>query len=357
MAPGTTTLHEVALLRLVAQRLAGPGFAGAADAVRWLTAVQAQDFPGALTSVALRTSDRSRRGVQATLDAGEVVRSWPMRGTLHFVAAEDLSWMLELLTPRVVAAAAARRAGLGLDAAGLERARHVAREALSGGRPLSRAELYSEWDAAGLATAGQRGYHMLWHLAQTGLVCFGPLGDGEQLVVLVEEWITHPRRPRRDEALGELAWRYFASHGPATLKDFMRWANVVAADARTGLALAKARLARVDVDGVEHLMDPRTPELLDACRASAEGVLLLPGFDELILGYRDRAAVVATEFASRLVPGANGMFRPTVVVAGRVVATWKQVGTGARRRLEVAPFVPLADEVTDTIAEVYAALP
>lgn len=351
------TLHDVALLRLVAQRLAGPGFATAADAVRWLGGVQAQDYQGALTSVALRTKERSRDGVQAALDAGHVVRSWPMRGTLHFVAAEDLRWMLELMTPRVLAAAASRRAHLGLDAAALERASQVAGEALSGGRPCSRAELLSAWESAGLSTAGQRGYHMLWHLAQTGLVCFGPVGHGEQLLVLVEEWILHRRALERDEALGELVRRYFTGHGPATLKDFMRWTNLVAADARAGLALAKPALARVEVEGVEHFMDPRTPELLDACHVAALGVFLLPGFDELILGYRDRSAVVAPELASRLVPGGNGMFRPTVVSGGRVVATWKRVGSGARQKLDVVPFAPLTSEVTDAITDAYAILP
>lgn len=351
------TLHEVALLRLVAQRLASPGFDSPADAVRWLTAVQAQDYHGALTSIALRYTDRSRAGVEAALDAGEVVRSWPMRGTLHFVAAEDLPWMLELLTPRVLSAAASRRAQLGLDATALDRARRMAAEALAGGGRLSRAELFAVWDASGLSTTAQRGYHMLWHLAQSGLLCFGPVREREQLVVLVEEWINDPRRPGRDQALCELAWRYFSSHGPATLNDFMRWTKLVAADARAGLSLAKPRLARIEVEGVEHFMHPQAPELLDACRAAAEGIFLLPGFDEFILGYENRVAVVPPEFASRLVPGANGMFRPTVVIEGRVVATWNHVGSGARRRLEVVPFAPLAEEMTVAVAEVYATLP
>ncbi len=150
--------------------------------------------------------------------------------------------MLDLMTPRVLAGAASRRARLGLDAVALERARQAAVDALAGGRRRSRAELFSVWEGVGLSTAGQRGYHMLWHLAQTGLVCFGPVGDGEQLLVLLDEWILHPRRPERDEALGELARRYFASHGPATLKDFMRWTNLVAADARVGLALSHVRV-------------------------------------------------------------------------------------------------------------------
>ena len=189
-----TTPHDIALLRLVAQRIAGPGLSTAADAVRWLTAVQAQDFSGVLTSVALRTSAGTRRAVEAAFNAGEIVKSWPMRGTLHLVAAEDLPWILPLTARRAVAGAAARRAQLDLDTPILERARELAVNALTGGNQLRRDDLLAAWKRAGLITAGQRGYHMLGYLAQTGTLCFGPMRDAEQLVVLLDEWITHPRR-------------------------------------------------------------------------------------------------------------------------------------------------------------------
>jgi hypothetical protein len=356
-SPAVTSLHEVALLRLAAQRIAGPGFATAAEAVRWMTAVQAQDHPGALVSVALRSSSRSRRDVEAALDAGEVVRSWPMRGTLHLVAAEDLRWMLALMAPRVVAGAATRRAQLDIDTTVIERARELAVGALAGGRRLSRDELLAVWDEAGVITAGQRGYHLLRHLAQEATLCLGPVHAGQQQVVLVDEWIPHPRRLEREEALGEVAWRYFASHGPATVKDLRRWGHLLAADARAGLELARPRLASLEVDGVEHHMDPRTPEVLDACRRQARGVFLLPGFDELILGYEDRRCVLATEHADRIVPGANGMFRPTVVSDGQVVGTWKHAGHGSRRRVEATPFTTFPAGVADAIPRVYAELP
>ncbi len=352
-----TTLDEIALLRLVAQRIAGAGLASATEVVRWLTALQAQDHSGVLTSVALRTASGTRQGVEAALNAGEVVKSWPMRGTLHLVVAQDLPWMLDLTAPRVVAGAAARRAQLGLDTPLLEHARQLAVDALAGGHQLRRADLLAGWDGGGLVTAGQRGYHMLWHLAQTGTLCFGPVRDGEQLLVLIDEWIPRPRRPERKEALGELALRYFRSHGPATVKDFTRWTNLVAADVRAGLALARPRLARVEVDGVEYFMDPQTPDLLDACRRRARGVFLLPGFDEFILGYQDRRAVLAAEFADRIVPGANGVFRPTVVSDGHVVGTWKHTGRGAKRTVAATPFRSFPDEVTEAIPQVYAALP
>ena len=136
-----TTLHDVALMRLVAQRLAGPAADDVPAAARWMTAVQGQDLPGAVTSVALRTAGRRRGDVLAALDAGTVVRSWPMRGTLHLVAAEDLPWMLELLGPRGLAGLAGRRANLGLTDADAERARELAVAALSGGQRLTRAAL------------------------------------------------------------------------------------------------------------------------------------------------------------------------------------------------------------------------
>ncbi len=352
-----TTPHEVALLRLASQHLAGTGLATPTEVVRWLTALQAQDRHGVVTSVALRTSSGTLAAVEAAFDAGEIVKSWPMRGTLHLVAAEDLPWMLDLSTPRMVAGAARRRAQLDLDLPTLERAGERAAEALAGGRALRRDELLAGWDEAGVATAGQRGYHMLWHLAQTGLVCFGPVRDGEQRIVLVDEWIPHPRRPERDEALGELAARYFRSHGPATSQDFARWTKLVAADVRAGVALARPALAPLELDGVEYLMDPRTPERLETCRDEARGVFLLSGFDEFILGYGDRRAVVPAEFAARVVPGGNGVFRPTVIADGRVVGTWNHTGRGAKRTVGATPFDAFDADVAAAIPGVYAALP
>lgn len=351
------TPHEVARLRLAAQHIAGSGAATATETVRRLTAMQAQDPAGVLTSVALRTRAGTRQGVEAAMDAGEVVKSWPMRGTLHLVAAEDLPWLLELTAPRVVAGAARRRAALDLDPSTLERAREVALRTLAGGRRLRRAELLGRWDEAGLTTSGQRGYHMLWHIAQTGTLCFGPVRDGEQLVVLVAEWIPQPRRLDREEALGELALRYFRSHGPATVKDFTRWTNLVAADVRTGLALARPRLAGIEVDGVEHLLDPDVPGLLAACREHARGVFLLPGFDEYVLGYGDRRAALPVEHAERIVPGSNGVFRPTVIADGQVVGTWQRAGRGAQRGPVATPFTSFTDGVRAGIERAYAALP
>ena len=351
------TPADVGLLRLVAQRLAGPPEATPADAVRRLTAVQAQDLPGALLSVALRTASRSRAEVTAALDGGAVVRSWPMRGTLHLVAADDLPWLLELLAPRMVAGAARRRAQLGLTDGDVDRAREAATGALCGGRRLRRTDLLAELADAGVDVSGQRGYHLLGLLCQTGTLCLGPLEGRQQLVVLLDEWVGPVRRLPREAALGELALRFFRGHGPATVEDLARWAGLTRGDARAGLAGVRAQLASLDVDGREHLVDPATVDRLGACRDPAAGPHLLPGFDEFVLGYADRSAVLDPRFAGRIVPGGNGMFRATVVLGGRVVGTWARGGQRRDGSVTVEPFTPLPAGVDDAVRKVAGALP
>ncbi|MCA0144230.1 winged helix DNA-binding domain-containing protein [Blastococcus sp. LR1] len=333
-----TTLQDVALMRLVAQGLAGPPSPDAAGAVRALAAVQGQDLPGAITSVALRTAGRRRDDVLAAMDAGTVVRSWPMRGTLHLLAAEDLPWMLELLGPRALAGLAKRRAALELTEAEAERARGTVVGALSGGRRLFRAALLAAIGDGGVATTGQRGYHLLWFLAQTGTLCLGPTDGGDQQFVLLDEWVREPRRLAREEALGELALRYFRGHGPATVADLVRWAGSTVRDVRAGIAVAGDGLIRLDVEGTEYLLDPATPDLLAAHREDARAVRLLPGFDEFLLGYADRSAALDPAFAERICPGRNGVFAPTVVVDGRVAGTWRWSGSGRRRAATAALF-------------------
>jgi hypothetical protein len=370
MATGVLTRHEVALLRLVALGLVGGHGAagddaagGAADVVRRLLAVQAQDLPGALTSVALRTADRSRARVAAALDSGDVVRTWPMRGTLHLVAAEDVTWFLATTAARPIAASVGRRTGLGLTEAIVGHARDVAGRVLADGG-LRRADLLRCWQDAGIDTDGQRGYHLIAHLAMTGTLVLGPVHPGasggpEQLVVLSSTWLPEQRVLDGDEALGELALRFLLAHGPATVADLVRWAGITVGAARQGIAVARPRLASVEVDGVEHLLDPEVPDALARCRDEASALLLLPGFDEYVLGYADRSAVLAPEHRDRIVPGGNGVFRPTVVLDGQVVGTWRSVPgrRGAPSTLRLEPFAPLPADVVGAAEEAYSRLP
>jgi hypothetical protein len=244
------------------------------------------------------------------MNTGQIVRSWPMRGTLHLVAAEDLEWMLTLLTPRVVTGSVGRRTGLGLSQAQLERARETAVSALSGGEQLSRSELFHVWDEAGLSTQGQRGAHMLSFLAMTGTLVFGPMRSESSCS-------SSPRNGYRvragwNETRHWVSWRFgtFAATAQQLWPISSGGAQLLVTDARTGVAVAGDDLVTMEVDGIDYLLDPRLPDRLAKVRADAERVLLLPGFDEFVLGYKDRSAQLdlPSPTASCLV--ATGCFGP-----------------------------------------------
>ena len=246
-----------------------------AEAVRHLAAIQAQDLPGrADLAGALRTAGRSREAVLAACDAGrDRPVSWPMRGTLHVLPAEDLGWMLPARhAPPARAGRPAPRPARAPPTPTSTGPSELARRAV----PATRAGLFAVWEEAGLAPARGAATTCSPSWPRPGVLCFGPIDDGEPAIVAVDDWIPRPGRLERDEALGEWARRYFRSHGPASVTDFARWTGVPAADVRTAVALARPDLTTMDVDGTEHLLDPAVPDLLAAHRRAARGVHLLP---------------------------------------------------------------------------------
>ncbi|OYN95057.1 winged helix DNA-binding protein [Propionibacteriaceae bacterium ES.041] len=332
---------DLSLARILAQRLAGPPLTDATAAVTHLGCVQAQDLPGALTSVALRTADRDRAGVRAALDAGELVRSWPMRGTLHLIAARDAGWMCELTSPRMYAQAAKRRAELGVTDAMLAHAGELAVAAITAEGPRTRAELIEMWQPHGYAEPSGRAYHLLMTLCHTGLLAQGPLRAGgklEQCFVVLDDWVPEPVTPAdREAALARWAERCFVSHGPATAADLARWTGLTMGDVRRGIAGASG-LVTQEIDGVPHWYAAQLPDLLAEHRRAARGLLLLPGFDELILGYADRTPTLDRDHETLVVPGRNGVFKPTVITGGRAVGTWRRVKLKGVERIEATPF-------------------
>ncbi|HTS15074.1 MAG TPA: winged helix DNA-binding domain-containing protein [Candidatus Sulfotelmatobacter sp.] len=341
MTAPTPSERRLTALRLTAQRIGSAQLATPAAVVRWMLALQAQDFPGVRWSVGLRQADGREAAVEQACDDGSIVRSWPMRGTLHLVAGEDLGWMLALTTPKAIASLAARRAYLGIADLDAERAREIAVASLTGGRVLARDRLLAAIEAGGVPTTGQRGYHLLWFLAQTGTLVLGPTRARQQTFALLDEWVRAPRRLDRDEALGELASRYFRSHGPATERDLARWSGLTLGDVRRGLAVAGAALTRLELDDQVYHLAPETLTA-DGPEVTPPRVHLLPGFDEFLLGYADRTAALPRQWSRAVVPGGNGMFKPTIVADGRVVGTWRRTVGAAAVVVEATPFEPVA---------------
>ncbi|XVV09385.1 winged helix DNA-binding domain-containing protein [Actinoplanes sp. CA-131856] len=302
-----------------------------AEVVEWFGAMQAQDVNSGLWSFGARLPGFTLADVEAAVERREAVRTWPMRGTVHFVPPQDVHWMLELMGVRALAGAAKRRETLGLSEADVDRAADILGTALAGGGRLTRAQCLSVLSEKGVDSSGQRGYHLLWYVAQRGVTVIGPHIGKEQSFVLLDEWVPSPRRPSREEALALIALRYFRSHGPATRKDFAGWTGLTMADCKTGIA--EAGLETVDVDGVEMLVAPGFSDgALPEWRA-------LPGFDEYMLGYKDRSLMATPEQLAAIIPGGNGIFQSTLVKQGRVMATWKRAITTKGVTVTVTPLV------------------
>ena len=335
------TAADALALRMRSLLLSDPGAAAAdvAGVVTWFGAMQAQDLASAMWSLGARLPGTTVRDVQDALERREALRTWPMRGTVHLVPPRDARWMLDVMGVRALAGARARRDVVGLDEETADRAVDVLGAALAGGGRLTRAQCLEALADAGITGAGQFGYHLLWYASQRGVTCIAPNIGTEQTFVLLDEWAPDQHRPGREEALATIAQRYFRSHGPTTRQDFAGWTGLTAADAKLGIAAAGDALATVRVDGRDMHLDPA---LLDAPIAPApDDLLALPGFDEYLLGFKDRSLMLADEHKQAIIPGSNGVFQPTIVRGGRVVGTWKRSVARGHTVVDVRPLVTL----------------
>jgi hypothetical protein len=315
----TIELDREALLRarmtslLLAQE---PGRDTPAQVVRWFGAMQGQDMGSLVWSLGLRTG-RTRDGVAEDFESGAIVRTWPMRGTLHAVPSEDAAWMVRHLGARALDGAAKRRTALGFDEGDADHAVEVLAGALAGQRLMTRSAAVGALTEAGIDTSGQRAYHLLWYVAATGLTCVGPQRGADQTFALLADWAPPGRDLGREEALSTIARRFVRSHGPVSAHDLARWADLTVTSARAALQ-SVAELVEVGHDGRQLWT---TRESLDGGSLPARA---LPGFDEFVLGYRDRTAQLDAGHERIVVPGGNGVFGNTLVAGGRVVGTWRR---------------------------------
>ncbi len=326
--------------RLLNQRIDGEKCTRPEDVVKWMGAMQAQDYQQAVWAIGLRTQSATMADIEHAIADRKILRTWPMRGTLHFVPSEDAKWMLKLLAGRVLARDRRRQEQLEIHPPIIERAARLFYDSLEGGKCISRPGMMELLDDAGIHSQGQRGYHLLWYLAQIGLICLGPIEDKQQTFVLLDEWVPQSRALSHEEALAELAWRYFTSHGPATIHDFARWAGLTITDAKAGLEDAKAGLLSEKREGQIYWLASYAPGYQ---AQTPSKIHLLPGFDEYVIGYKDRSAVLSTEHAPKIVPGNNGVFLPTLVVAGLVLGTWKRTQRKNSLAILLTPFTAIDD--------------
>ena len=306
--------HRFANQQLTQATLEEPG-----EVVAWLGAVQAQDYAGAKWALGQRPRGATDEAIETAFSQGAILRTHMMRPTWHFVAPADIRWLLALTAPRIRAALAYNDRALGLDAAVFARSLDAIARALEGGRQLTRPELERALGRAGIATNGQALAHLVMHAELDGVVCSGPRRGKQHTYVLFEERVPPAQILAGDEALAELAGRYFTSHGPATIPDFVWWSGLTVADARRGLAANGSRLVAASVDGTTHWYAPSA-----APPIPPDTVYLLPNYDEYTVAYKERAAFFDAAQAGApttrdLVPFGN-----VVVLDGRVAGWWKR---------------------------------
>jgi DNA glycosylase AlkZ-like len=340
--------------RLLNQQISSSVPSSPETVLRNLGAVQAQDYPAALWAIGLRSKSCTKSDVEAAVVERKITRTWLMRGTLHFAASSDIRWMLKLFSPRLVNTATTRDRHLGLSDGVVRKVKSLFRSALRGGRRLSRSEMYRVMERGGVPASNNLGYHMLYRAAWDGLICFGPHAGKEPTFVLAEEWLPKSVPIYHDEAVIEIVDRYFSSHGPATIKDFAWWSGLRVSDAWFGIERASPRLREEVVDGTSYYM-PRNPARPAATQRSA---YLLPAFDEYLVGYSDRSAILGSKETQKWIREAkvavvhsNGIFLPTLVVDGEVAGTWKRTNAKAGLVITLLPFRKLSGKEMAEVGE------
>lgn len=336
--------HNILAYRLLHQHIRVPRFYTPAEVVDWMGALQAQDFTAARLAIGLRTWQGTCQQVDQAIHQGTIIRTWLMRGTLHFVAAKELRGTLALLAPRLAAASAFRDRQLELNDKVLNQSRKAILQALDRQPEMTRPELYTTLERSGIPADGQRGIHILRHLAIEGRICLTSPRSKQPCFTLLERRIPSGPLPDRETSLARLTQRYFQSHGPATEQDFAWWTGLPLKDVRQGIALVASQLEKVHVAGTWYWYIHK-----GSAASKPTGSFLLPGFDEFLLGYRNRNLTLAPQYASRIVPGNNGIFLPIVVVGGQIVGSWKRKEVKKQTQWEFAPFTPWSSATTRSL--------
>jgi hypothetical protein len=308
--------------------------------------LQAQLLSAAALGMRARSAGLQASDVNPALhDERSIVRTWLMRGTLHVVAADDLRWLVDLLGPIFARAGAARHAQLGLDDDLKARGIAAIRRILIDAGPLTRYELVDRMRRLDVVVdpKTQAPIHLIRLAALRGILCLGPdRDDGESTYVLLDDWVRPTLRRSREMALAELARRYFAAYGPASVEDLVAWSGVPLTEARSAVTGAKAGLTEVTIQGRPGfvLKQRLRPEVTPA----KANVRLLPTFDTYLLGYRRRDLAVPLPLQRRLQRG-GGWLHPAVVVNGRAVAAWTLRKTGRRGQIVIEPFEAISVDV------------
>ena len=323
-------MRDVVSQRLDNHKLSSSEFKKPVDVVRWLGAVQAQDFYGAKWALALRMRKATDAVVEKAFNDGQILRTHLMHPTWHFVAPDDIRWLLQLTGPRINVRCGPNYRKYELDKETFKRSNKALTRALQGGKHLTRSALKKVLNQIGIpADDTVRMAHILLRAELDGVVCSGPRIGKQFTYTLLEERAPATKPLTRDEGLAKLTQRYFTSHGPATLQDFIWWSGLTAADARHGVGLVDRHLRQELIEEKVYL----SPRAIKAPKPT-HSAHLLPAYDEYTVAYKDRQTLyVRTNGKPSITTW--GLLGPIVIVDGRPVGAWKR--TNDQVSLKLSP--------------------
>lgn len=312
---------EIAALRLKNQQLASTDFKTPKELTRWMGAIQAQDYNQAKWAIGIRMPHLTEVQIEDAFNKGEIIRTHLMRPTWHFVSADDIYWMLELTSPQIKSVLNSRHRELGITELLVNKSYLVIEEAINSSeqQALTREELLTKLDQAGIPTDLQRASHFMLRAEIDGIICSGPLKGNKQTYALLSKRVARKITMTKEEALTKLAHSYFLSHGPATLPDFIWWSGLPAQSARQALESIKNDFQSVRLATETYWFSKAA--MLDGKPSGS--VYLLPAYDEFLISYKDRSASITAEDHKKAI-SSNGIFRPVVLVNGQISGLWKK---------------------------------
>ncbi len=322
---------EIASLRLNNQKLSGSAFKNPDEVVKWMGAVQAQDYAGAKWAVGQRMQNGTDAAIEKAIAKGSILRTHVLRPTWHFVTPKDIRWMIALTAPRIKAYSAGRRRQLGLTSAILARCNDALAKALQG-KQLTRQETMEALQEAGIDTGEQRFVHILMEAELDMVICNGAKKDKQFTYALFDDRVPATKPLTYEEALAKLTLRYFTSHGPATAQDFGWWSGLAIVDIKKGLEEVKTKLNNEIIDGNTYWM----PENKTIIKNQKNDVYLLPAFDEYTVSYKDRSAALDAVH----IPHTSHGLKPAIIIDGGIAGTWKPVLKKNTISIETNPLIP-----------------
>lgn len=325
-------MTDILARRLDSLHISRTGLTTPAEVVRWLGAVQAQDYSGAKWSVGLRLPGMTDEGVEQALADRSIVRTWSLRGTLHLMAPEDIRWMLALIYPRMKIQLRFNLKRHAFSDDELVRCYHILEKLLRDGVQATRDEVRAALADGGITVNNERVNFILVTAAIEGLICQGIRRKKEFTFTLLDEWVAPAPERTREEALHACALRYFRSHGPATVADFTWWTGLTLTEARLAVELARGELQEDVHNGQPVWFAPQTPE------PATNTLFLLPGFDEYLLGYTDRTDALPKILEKEVNGTSNGLFLSTVVFDGKIEGIWRRSFRKDTAIIEIKPF-------------------